>query len=74
MYAMPWHWHSLKAGAVVGAFEGYPCANQGQWFSALISDVPWEGAQWKPNTAIIPKVKEKLYGSISFQVKYKLTH
>lgn len=74
MYVLPWRWQNFKAGAVVGAFDGYPRANQGGWFPALIPVVSWEGAQWGLNTAIIPTVKDKLYGGISFQVKYKLTH
>ena len=40
MYVLPWRWHSLKAGAVVGAFDGYPRANQGGWFPALIPQAP----------------------------------
>jgi hypothetical protein len=74
MYVLPWRWQNFKAGAVVGAFDGYPRANQGGWFPALIPVVSWEGAQWGINTAIIPTVKDKLYGGISFQMKYKLTH
>jgi hypothetical protein len=46
MYVLPWRWQNFKAGAVVGAFDGYPRANQGGWFPALIPVVSWEGAQW----------------------------
>lgn len=74
MYVLPWRWQNFKAGAVVGAFDGYPRANQGGWFPVLIPVVSWEGTQWGLNTAIIPTVKDKLYGGISFQMKYKLTH
>ncbi len=74
MYVMPWRWHSWKVGAVAGVFDGYPRAHQGGWFPALIPVVSLEGTQWGLNTAIIPNVKDKLYGGISFQLKYKLTH
>lgn len=73
VYVMPWHWHMLKVGAVVGVFDGYPKANQGGWFPALIPVISLEGKRWGLNTAIIPTVQDKLYGGISFQVKYKIS-
>jgi hypothetical protein len=73
VYVMPWRWHSWKAGAVVGVFDGYPRANQGGWFPALIPVLSVEGSQWGLNTAVVPSVKDRLYGGISFQLKYKLT-
>jgi hypothetical protein len=73
MYVMPWRWESFKLGAVVGTFDGYPRANQGGWFPALVPMVSFEGERWGLNTAIIPSVMDKLNGGISFQLKYKLT-
>lgn len=73
VYVMPWQWHMLKVGAVVGVFDGYPKANQGGWFPALIPVISLEGKRWGLNTAIIPTVQDKLYGGISFQVKYKIS-
>ncbi len=74
MYVMPWKWESFKLGAVVGAFDGYPRANQGGWFPALVPMVSFESQRWGLNTAVIPTLKDKLYGGISFQLKYKLNH
>ena len=73
LYVMPWRLGSFKLGAVVGAFDGYARANQGGWFPALVPVVSFEGQRWGLNTAVIPTVKDKLYGGISFQLKYKLT-
>ena len=73
LYVMPWRLGSFKLGAVVGTFDGYPRANQGGWFPALIPIVSMEGKRWGLNTAIIPTVKDKLYGGISFQLKYKIS-
>lgn len=73
MYVMPWRWESFKLGAVVGAFDGYPRANQGGWFPALVPMVSFERESWGLNTAIVPTVKGKLHGGISFQLKYKLS-
>ena len=39
LYVMPWRWESLKLGAVVGTFDGYPRANQGGWFPWCLSRV-----------------------------------
>jgi len=73
MYVMPWKWHMFKLGAVVGIFDGYPNANQGGLFPALIPMVSIEGKRWGLNTAVIPSVQDSLYGGISFQVKYKIS-
>ena len=73
MYVMPWRWESFKLGAVLGTFDGYPRANQGGWFPAVVPMVSFEGERWGLNTAIIPTVKDKLYGGISFQLKYIIT-
>ena len=73
LYVMPWRWESLKLGAVVGTFDGYPRANQGGWFPALVPMVSIEGQRWGLNTAIIPSIDDKLHGGISFQLKYKIT-
>ena len=73
MYVMPLRRESFKLGAVVGTFDGYPRANQGGWFPALVPMVSFERESWGLNTAIVPTVKGKLHGGISFQLKYKLT-
>ena len=73
LYVMPWRWESLKLGAVVGTFDGYPRANQGGWFPALVPMVSIEGQRWGLNTAIIPSIDDKLHAGISFQLKYKIT-
>ena len=73
LYVMPWRWESLKLGAVVGTFDGYPRANQGGWFPALVPMVSIEGQRWGLNTAIIPSIDDKLHSGISFQLKYKIT-
>lgn len=71
LYVMPFEFHGVKLGAVVGGFDGYQMTNNGGWFPALIPTAAIEGRHWGLNIAIIPSIKNKLYGAISFQLKYR---
>ncbi|SDE18567.1 hypothetical protein SAMN05444679_118123 [Variovorax sp. CF079] len=61
----------MKFGAVVGAFDGYPRSNNGGWFPALIPTAAIEGKNWGLNIAIVPNIRNRLYGAMSFQLKYR---
>jgi hypothetical protein len=70
-----WQPYSLgpaKLGAVVGAFNGYPHMRNGGWFPALIPVVTFEYERVGLNIGIVPSYKDRLYGGISFQLKFKL--
>jgi hypothetical protein len=71
LYVMPFEIGSFKAGAVVGGFNGYPNANQGGWFPALIPVIAIEGQQLGMNVSFVPTVQNQLHGAISFQLKYR---
>jgi hypothetical protein len=71
VYVMPFHLGPFKAGAVVGGFNGYPNANHGGWFPAIIPVLALEGRQLGMNVSFVPTVQDKLHGAISFQVKYR---
>jgi hypothetical protein len=73
LYVMPFEFHGVKLGAVVGGFDGYQMTNNGGWFPALIPTAAIEGKHWGLNIAIIPSIKDKLYGAISFQLKYRFS-
>lgn len=73
LYVMPFEFHGVKLGAVVGGFDGYQMTNNGGWFPALIPTAAIEGKHWGLNVAIIPSIKNKLYGAISFQLKYRFS-
>lgn len=73
MYVTPIEFHGVKLGAVVGGFDGYPNAFHGGWFPALIPTAAIEGKNWGLNIAIIPEIKNRLYGAISFQLKYRFS-
>jgi len=71
LYVMPFEIGPFKAGAVVGGFNGYPNANQGGWFPALIPVIALEGQQLGMNVSFVPTVQNQLHGAISFQLKYR---
>ena len=70
-YVMPFEFHGVKFGAVVGGFDGYRNYRNGNWFPALIPTAAIEGKRWGLNIAIIPSYKDRLYGALTFQLKYR---
>lgn len=71
-YYQPWHIASWKFGAVGGAFNGYPKAFNGGWFPALLPVATWEGERFGLNIALVPPLKDRLYGAVSFQLKLRV--
>lgn len=71
LYVMPFEFHGVKLGAVVGGFNGYKMTNNGGWFPALIPVAAIESGRWGLNIAIIPSIKDKLYGALTFQLKFR---
>ena len=72
-----WYWQPVmlgpvRFGAVIGAIDGYPRMQNGGWFLAAI---PTAGIEYKnigANLIFIPDYKDKVYGSISLQLKLKV--
>ncbi len=71
VYYQPWTYAGVKWGGVVGAFNGYPNAFNGGWFPALIPTATLESGHWGLNVALVPPLKDRLYGAVSFQLKYR---
>ena len=71
-YYQPWHWGAWKAGAVMGGFNGYPNAFGGGWFVAALPVVTLEGDRFGLNVALVPPLKDRLYGAVSFQLKLRV--
>ena len=63
------HW---RVGIVSGLFDGYPKAFNGGWFPAVLPTASWEASRWGLNIAVVPSIKNRLYGAVSFQFKYRL--
>lgn len=73
-YYLPWAFAGLRWGVVGGAFNGYPNAFGGGWFPALMPVASWEGERLGLNVALVPPLKDRLYGAVSFQLKVRLGH
>lgn len=73
VYAMPFSFGGFKAGAALGAFDGYPLMNKGGWFPAIVPTMALEGRQFGLNISFIPTIGDRLHGAVTFQVKYKLS-
>lgn len=72
-----WVWQPLafgpvRLGAAVAAIDGYPRVNKGGWFPAAVPVVSVEYKRVGANLIVIPTYKDKLYGSLSLQVKFKV--
>ena len=70
-YYQPWHLGPMKLGVVGGVFNGYPKAFNGGWFPALIPTATLESGHWGLNVALVPPYKDRLYGALSFQLKFR---
>jgi hypothetical protein len=70
-YYQPWHIGDFKLGLVGGAFNGYPKAFNGGWFPAVLPVASLESRNIGLNVMLVPPLKDRLYGAISFQLKYR---
>ena len=71
-YYQPWTFSGVKLGVVGGVFNGYPKAFNSGWFPAVLPVVSWEGNRFGLNVALVPPLKDRLYGAVSFQLKARL--
>ena len=71
-YYQPWTVAGAKLGVVGGAFNGYPKAFNGGWFPAIIPVATCEGQRFGLNVALVPPLKDRLYGAVSFQLKFRI--
>ncbi len=71
-YVMPFQRGAFKAGAAVGAFDGYPNMREGGWFPAIVPTMAIEGRRVGLNISYTPKVGDKINSALSFQVKFNV--
>jgi len=70
-YYQPWTSAGVKLGVVAGAFNGYPKAFNGGWFPAVLPVATLESGNFGLNVALVPPMKDRLYGAVSFQLKFR---
>ena len=68
----PYALGTLRVGAALAAFDGYPRMRDGGWFPALIPTLTYDWGRVGVNLGIIPSYKDRLYGGISVQFKLKV--
>jgi hypothetical protein len=62
----------VRLGAVIAGFNGYPHMRDGGWFPALIPVATIEYKRVGVNFGFVPSYKDRLYGGLSVQLKFKL--
>jgi hypothetical protein len=62
----------VRLGAAIAGFNGYPHMRDGGWFPAVVPTLTMEYQRVGVNIGIIPSYKDRLYGGISVQLKFKL--
>jgi hypothetical protein len=63
----------VRLSAVIACLNSYQHMREGGWFLALISVATSEYRRVGLNIHIEPLYRNRLYGGISFQMKFKLT-
>lgn len=72
-----WYWQplamdSFRFGAVMGGFDGYPRMRNGGWFLAAIPVISYDYQRVGMNLAVVPTIRDRLYGAMSLQLKVRL--
>lgn len=68
----PYALGTVRVGAAIAAFDGYPRMRGGGWFPAVIPTLTYDYQRVGVNVGIIPSYKDRLYGGISVQFKLKV--
>lgn len=72
MYWQPIAIGPVNIGVVAGGFNGYSSNNNGGWFPAVLPAFSIEGSWVGLNLMVIPTIGDRVSGSLSFQVKFKV--
>ncbi|MDD2775572.1 MAG: hypothetical protein PHU06_06425 [Gallionella sp.] len=72
-----WYWQPievgvLRLGAGIGLMDNYTHMRNGNLFLAVIPTISFEYQNMGANIIVIPSYKDRIYGSISLQLKLKL--
>jgi hypothetical protein len=63
---------SMHIGVVAGGFNGYSSNNNSGWFPAMLPALTLEGKSVGLNVILIPTIGDRVSGSLSFQLKFKV--
>jgi hypothetical protein len=62
----------VRAGVIVGAFDGYPRMRDGGWFPAALPAASIEYGRLGVNLTIVPTYKDRLNGAVALQFKLRV--
>lgn len=62
----------VRAGVALGVFDGYPFYRDGAPFIAPLPVIGIEGERFGVNVIVIPTIRDRLYGALSLQLKFRI--
>lgn len=68
----PYHWGNIRLGLLLGVINGYPKANNGDWFPLALPVASFEYKIVGFNFTAVPTYQDMLHGSLSLQLKVKV--
>lgn len=76
-YYAGWSWQPFTLGPVrlggsFGVINGYPKANNGDWFPFIIPVASYEYKRVGISVTVVPTYKDIVYGSLTVQLRLKL--
>jgi hypothetical protein len=63
----------VRLGAALAVFNGYPHMRGGGWFPAAIPTASYEYRRVGVHIGLVPSYKDRLYGGISVQFRFRLS-
>jgi hypothetical protein len=64
----------VRLGAALAAFDGYPEMRNGKAFLSVIPTLGLHGERVSLNVGIIPEIKDRVHGAVSFQLLVRFGH
>jgi hypothetical protein len=72
-----WYWRPFRIGPIsfgaeIGAIDGYPKMQNGNWFPIVVPVASFENKYLGANFVFVPSYKDQLHGGVSLQFKVKV--
>ena len=64
----------VRLGAALAAFDGYPEMRNGKAFLSVIPTLGIHGERVALNVGVIPEIKDRVHGAVSFQLLVRFGH
>jgi len=71
-FFQPYRWGNIRLGLLLGVINGYPKANNGDWFPLALPVASFEYKYVGFNFTAVPTYQDILHGSLSLQLKVKI--